>query len=103
MVANNLPIFWITINQVDLRYPLVIRFADVELELSSEIQSAFWRKTATMNPVAVAKFFHIIYDTIFISLFGVGQKKRGFLRPILNYFGTVETNGCGILYLHYLV
>ncbi len=103
MVANGMPVFWITINPADLRCPLVIRLAGVELELSSEIQSAFWRKTATINPVAVAKFFHIICDVIFMSLFGVGQTERGLLGPISNYFGTVETNGRGMLHLHCLV
>ncbi len=37
MVANGMPVFWITINPADLRYPLVIRLTGVELELSSEI------------------------------------------------------------------
>ncbi len=103
MVGNGMPVFWITINPADLRCPLVIRLAGVELELSSEIQSAFQRKTATMNPVAVAKLFHIICDAIFMSLFGVGQTKGGLLGPISNYFGTVETNSCGMLQLHCLV
>ncbi len=65
MVANGMPVFWITINPADLRCSLVIRLAGVELKLSSEIQSAFRRKTATMNPVAIAKFFYIICDAIF--------------------------------------
>ncbi len=56
-----------------------------------------------MNPVAVAKFFHIICKAIFMSLFGAGQTKGGLLGPISNYFGIVETNGRGILHLHCLV
>ncbi len=56
-----------------------------------------------MNRVAIAKFFHLIYDAIFISLFGAGQTKGGLLGPILNYFGIVETNGRGILHLYCLV
>ena len=56
-----------------------------------------------MNPVAVTKFFHIIYDAIFMSLFGVDQKERGLLGPILNYFGTIETNGHRMLHLYCLV
>ncbi len=103
MVANGIPIFWITINPADLRYPLVIRLAGVELELSSKIQSTFWRKTTTINPIAVSKFFHIICDTIFMSLFGAGQTEGGLLRPILNYFGTVETNSHRMLHLYCLV
>ncbi len=103
MVANDMPIFWIIINPADLQYLLVIHFANIELELSSKIQSVFRCKTATINPIAIAKFFYIICDAIFMSLFGVGQSKRGLLGPILNYFGIVETNSHRILYLHYLV
>ncbi len=56
-----------------------------------------------MNPVAVAKFFHIICDAIFMFLFGAGQIEEGFLGPISNYFDTVETNGRRMLPLHCLV
>ncbi len=103
IVANGMPVFWITINPAHLQCPLVLRLAGIELELSSEIQSAFWYKTTNINPVAVVKFFHIICNAIFMSLFGASQIERGFLEPISNYFGTVETNGRGILHLHYLV
>ncbi len=103
MVANGMPIFWITINSADLQCPLVIRLTSVEFELSSEIQSAFRHKTATMNPVTVAKFFHIICDTIFISLFDASQTEGGFLGTISNYFGTVETNIRRILHLYCLM
>ncbi len=37
MVANSISVFWITFNLADLQYPLVIRLAGIELELSSEI------------------------------------------------------------------
>ncbi len=104
MVANGIPVFRITINLVDLRCRLVIRLASIELELSSKIQSAVQHKTAIMNLIAIAKFFYIIYNAIFISLFGAGQTKRGLLVPISNYyFGNVEMNGRRILHLHCLV
>ncbi len=41
MVANGMPVFWITFNPADLRCLLVICLAGVELELSSKIQSDF--------------------------------------------------------------
>lgn len=53
-----------------------------------------------MNFITIAKFLHIICNTIFISLFGAGQIKRGFLEPISNYFAIVEINGYKILHLH---
>ena len=103
VVANGMLVFWIIINPADLQYPFVIRFAGIELELSSKIQSDFWRKTAIINSFAVAKFFYIICNAIFLSLFGVGQKIRGLLGPISNYFGIVEINTCEILHLHCFV
>ena len=103
MVANGMPVFWITINRADLQCLLVIRLAGVEFELSSKIQSVFWYKTVIMNHIAVARFFHIICDAIFMSLLGVGQTEEGLLRSIFNYFGTIETNGCGMLHLYCLV
>ncbi len=56
-----------------------------------------------MNHVAVAKFFHIICDAIFMSLFGAGQTAGGLFGSISNYFVTIETNGRGMLHLHCLV
>lgn len=101
MVAKGISVFWIIINQADLWCPLIIHFAGIELELLNEIQSAFQYKTANRNLVAKAKFFHIICDAIFMSLFGANPIERGLLGPISNYFGTIETNGCGMLYPHY--
>ncbi len=98
-----MPVFWITINPADLQCLHVIHVTSVELELSSEIQSAFRHKTATMNLVTVAKFFHIIYDAIFMSLFCAGQTEGRLLELISNYFGIVKTNSRRMLHLHCLV
>lgn len=103
MIANSMLVFWITINLADLRYPLVICFASIELELLSNIRSIFWHKTVTINPIPVAKLFYIICDTIFMSLFGTGQIEGRLLGPILNYFDIIETNSCKMLHLHCLV
>ena len=95
--------FKITIHLADLQFPLVIRFIGVELELSGKIQTIFWHKTATINPVVIAKFFYIIYNAILMSLFGEDQIERGLLKAILSYFSTIETISCGMLHLHSLV
>lgn len=54
----------------------------------------------TMNPVTIAKFFHIIYNAIFIFLFSIDQIEKGLLGPNSNYFNTVETNSHRMLHLH---
>jgi hypothetical protein len=56
-----------------------------------------------MNPVTVAQFFHAICTGIFNALFRAGTGEDGILGNILNYFGVVETNGRGMLYLHCLI
>lgn len=58
---------------------------------------------ATMNLVAITKFFHIIYKALFVSLLAAGEVKGGLLGLISNYFVMVKTNEYGILYLHCLV
>ncbi len=56
-----------------------------------------------MNPIAIKNFFHIIYNVIFISLFGINQIAIEFFESILKNFTIVETNGHGILHLYCLV
>lgn len=53
-------VLWIIIKPEDLQYLLIIRLANIEHELFSEIQSCFYCKTATINSIVIAKFFHII-------------------------------------------
>lgn len=71
MVANGILVFWITISLAVLQYSLVIRLASIEHKLFSKIQFVFHYKTPTMNFVAIAKFFYIIYNAIFMSLFAI--------------------------------
>lgn len=56
-----------------------------------------------MNPIAIAKFFNIICDAIFMSLCGASQMAGGFFGLILNYFATVKTNSHGMLHLYCLM
>lgn len=56
-----------------------------------------------MNPVAMSKFFDIIYKSVLLSLFVSQYHDSGLLGPVLIYFGIVETNSCDMLYLHCLV
>lgn len=102
-MTNGIAILWITISLADLRNLLVIRLAEVELDLRLNIASVFTYKTGTINPVAVAKFFHIIYKEVLLSLFASGSCDGGLLRSVSIYFGIVEINGCGIVHLHCLV
>ena len=82
MITNGMPILWITINPADLRCPLIIRLARVELNLGSNVAFVFIRKTATMNRVAVAKFFNFTYKAVLLSLFASEYRDGGLLGPV---------------------
>lgn len=93
-------VFWIIINFADLQYLLIIRFVGIKYKLFSKIEFIFHCKTAIVNPIAKAKFFNIICDMVFISLFAENKIKKELLGPILNYFAIIKTKNCGIFYLY---
>lgn len=90
-------VLWITINLPDLQFPLVIHLVGVKLDLENNMQSTFAYRTIIMNPVIIAKFFHIIYNVVFMSLLAASQLKGGLPGLISNYFAIIETNGHSIL------
>ena len=74
IVSEGMPGIWFTINPADLKNPLVLSLAGIVLsteDLSPEAQM-IRQTTATMNPVAVAQFFHQICTGIFDALLGAG-------------------------------
>ncbi len=56
-----------------------------------------------MNSIAAAKFFYNIFEGVFKTLCDSSKSEGGILGPISDYFGVVETNGRGMLPLHFLV
>ena len=58
-IEFGLAAFWLTINPSDLRDPLVVKLAGVTLPQDAlrRANAAFRRKTANMNPAAIAFFF----------------------------------------------
>lgn len=98
-----MPLLWNTINPADLYCLLVIYLVEVELDLRSDVASLFVRKISTINPIAITKFFDITCKVILLSLFASEHRNGGLLGPISTYFGPVETNNRGILYLHCLI
>ncbi|WP_375449088.1 hypothetical protein [uncultured Nostoc sp.] len=105
MLSDGMPVLWITINPSDLQSTLVLILAGMRYEDNGVNNSAeaFARMTATMNPVAVARFFEATCRGIFEHLLAAGSKDGWLLGPVSTYFGTVETNGRGMLHLHCLV
>ncbi len=65
--------------------------------------AAFRRKTANMNPAAIAVFFHKVCTGILEALISPSEGAIGIFGDVSTYFSVVETNGRGMLYLHCLV
>ncbi len=103
MVTRGMPLFWAIFNPSDLRSPIILLLAGVAIGCSESTTLAFRHTTATMNPVVVATFFHETCRGIFNHLLRVGSSEGGLFGPNSVYFGTVETNGRGMLHLHYLI
>jgi hypothetical protein len=57
-----MPAFWITINPSDLRNPLVLILAGVDIpgDNFGSANAAIRAAVATLNPVTVADFFHCV-------------------------------------------
>ena len=98
-------VFWLTINPSDLRDPLVVKLAGITLpkDAFERANAAFHRKTANMNPAAIAVFFHKVCTGILEALVSPGEGEIGIFGEVSTYFGVVETNGRGMLHLHCLV
>ena len=97
--------FWLTINPSDLRDPLVVKLAGITLpkDAFERANAAFHRKTANMNPAAIAVFFHKVCTGILEALVSPGEGEIGIFGEVSTYYGVVETNGRGMLHLHCLV
>ena len=106
MVNNGMPVLWITLNPSDLKNALVLTLAGVQISdanAGSKSASRFRAATAIINPVAVAQFFEATCAAVFDELLHDRVSGTGLLRPVSTYFGTVETNGRGMLHLHCLI
>ena len=105
MVSERMPTFWITLNPSNLQSLLVLTFAGVHLEFSITDATAKYlqESTAAMNPVAMAQFFNTTCQGIFKHLLQAGSGSGGLFGPVSTYFGTVETNGHGMLHFHCLI
>lgn len=91
------------INSVDLYYLIIICLAEIESNLRLQVVSIFVYKTATINLIAMVKFFYIIYKAVLLSLFINKYYDGGLLELVSTYFGIVKINSCNMFYLHCLV
>src|SRR2546423_1553450 len=99
------PAIWATINPSDLRNPVVLILAGMEIPSDAlpAATAAIRHAAATSNPVAVAQFFNHVCEAIFDGLIQSGTGRIGILGRVANHCGVVETNGRGMLHLHVLI
>ena len=98
-----LPSLFVTINPADIRSPVALYFAGINLDLDKILPEALGTtyeraQIIATHPVATAKFFNCLIKNILKSLV-----LGGVLGPTKGYFGTVESQGRGSLHLHLLI
>ncbi|HLP35109.1 MAG TPA: DUF6570 domain-containing protein [Amoebophilaceae bacterium] len=103
-----LPRIFLTINPHDYNSPLLF-FINGKKEtiggpFPKKLDYNNRRSTAISDPVAAAKFFHIVISKTLEILIGYERKdKMGVLGKVRGYYGTVETQGRGTLHFHCLI
>lgn len=67
-MTNDKLVLWIIFNLVNLQYVFIIYLARIKHDLENNTQLTFKYEMAIINPIAIAKFFHIIWNAIFYLL-----------------------------------
>ena len=100
------PSWFITLSPADINHPICIYFANKNITFKPEV---YFKKTdeayrlVTSNPVAAARFFHIMVENFVKHVLGFKTKHPGFFGNTEAYYGTVEQQGRLTLHLHMLL
>ncbi|KIY53331.1 hypothetical protein FISHEDRAFT_63402 [Fistulina hepatica ATCC 64428] len=111
------PVLWLTINPSDLHDPIAQIFAGEDLDIEKVMEFAQLHspdkdvraQNVAQDPYAAAKFFHFIIRAILHKLFGFDvtpyktTTTMGIFGRACAYFGTVESQGRGMLHFHLLL
>ena len=85
------PSWFITFAPTDVKHPLALYFADTKKEYTPEFRVKEERlNLIANNPVAGARFFHVIVELFIKHVLGVGINRRELYRDTAGYYGTVE-------------
>jgi hypothetical protein len=98
--------FWLTLNPSDLRNPLVLELAGIEILADAMPSAAAAMRNMpgiSSNPVAVAEFFHYLCEAFFANLLRSGHDVLGIFGNVSAHYGVVETNGRGMFHIHCLI
>ena len=100
------PSWFITLSPADINHPICIYFADKNETFRPE---SYFKKAddayrlVTSNPVAAARFFHIMCENFIKHVLGFGKKNAGLYGETKGFYGTVEQQGRLTLHLHMLI
>jgi Helitron helicase-like domain at N-terminus/PIF1-like helicase len=100
------PSWFITLSPADINHPICIYFANKNITFKPEL---YFKKAddayrlVTSNPVAAARFFHLMCHNFIKHVLGFGKKHAGLYGQTKAFYGTVEQQGRLTLHLHMLI
>ena len=100
------PSWFITLSPADINHPICIYFADKNIMFKPEL---YFKKAddayrlVTSNPVAAARFFHLMCENFIKHVLGFRKKHAGLYGETKAFYGTVEQQGRLTLHLHMLI
>jgi hypothetical protein len=98
------PSWFITFSPADNMHPISLYFADTQETFSPELRPENERyRLIAENPVAGARFFHLIVEMFIKHVLGVNQEHPGLYSETAAYYATVEQQGRLTLHLHMLL
>ena len=98
------PSWFITFAPADNKHPISLYYADIKETFTPEIYASDKASNLlSKNPVAGARFFHLIVELFIKHVLGVGETHPGLYGETSAYYGTVEQQGRLTLHLHLLL
>ena len=98
------PSWFITFAPADINHPISLYYADTKETFSPEIPLDNERyRLIAQNPVAGARFFHLMVQMFIKHVLGMYQNHPGLYGDTSAYYGTVEQQGRLTLHLHLLL
>ena len=98
------PSWFITFAPADNKHPICLYYADTKETYSPELRSSNeCYRLIVKNPVAGARFFHVMVQMFIKHVLGVDGDHPGLYGNTSAYYGTVEQQGRLTLHLHLLL
>ncbi|KAI0355614.1 hypothetical protein OH77DRAFT_1359515, partial [Trametes cingulata] len=96
IIAYNMPMFFITFAPVDFKHPICLYYCGQAVDLTDrapDLPSCANRlRLIASNPVACARFFHLMVETFMKEVLRIGDEdgREGIFGKSSSFYGTVE-------------